>query len=80
MDAAIEKIQREHLDVSEYIFGTGLGTDFPEYREFVELLKSKLDTNGLHPAGWVDMRIGATIGVHTGPFPVGLGFIRRCRR
>ena len=79
VDSAIDQIQKEKLDVSEYLFGTGRGTDFDGYDEFVELLKSKMDAAGLRPAGWVNIRIGATIGVHTGPYPVGLGFLRRCR-
>ena len=78
VNAAMECIRELGPEVENYIFCTGRGEDFPDYEEFVTGLRRRLEESGLQPAGWVDVRIGAVIGAHTGPGPVGLGLIRRC--
>lgn len=73
-----EDLSKEKIMLKDYIFGTGLGLDVPEYDGFIRKLEEKFDAAGIHPDGWLRVHIGATIGVHTGPFPMGLGMIKKC--
>ena len=41
-------------------------------------LEKRFEEKGIHPANWSKMHIGATIGVHTGPYPMGLGLLKKC--
>lgn len=78
VDLLIDYLKKNSIDLRGYIFGTGMGMDCPEYDDFITLLEEKMKENDLHPDIWIKIHIGATIGVHTGPFPVGLGFMKRC--
>lgn len=78
VDMLLATVKEKKLDLRGYFIGTGIGLPFPEYEEFLKAFHRKVEENDLHPDGWVKMQIGATIGVHTGPFPVGVGFIKRC--
>lgn len=71
-------LKEENLDLKEYWFGTGIGLDVPEYEEFKETLKKKFKEIGSMPDEWIQVQIGATIGVHTGPYPIGLGILKKC--
>ena len=77
-DQFVAFVKEHNMDLRGYIFGTGVGLDCPEYQDFIHDLEQKMEENDLHPDKWIKVRIGATIGVHTGPYPVGLGFIKRC--
>lgn len=63
-------------DISCYSLAVGYGYDYEEacsYRDSVlEALSGRYDLKEL-PI----YQIGATIGVHTGPHPIGLGIIHR---
>lgn len=50
----------------------------PEFNAFQEDLRSALKDRGYQIEIWDTMQIGATIGVHTGPYPMGLGILRKC--
>lgn len=60
----------------EYSFAIGYGYDYEEACHFREMLKELvrerlgIDEIEIH-------QIGATIGVHTGPYPIGVGIIKR---
>lgn len=60
----------------EYSFAVGYGYDYEEACHFKEMLKDLakerlgIDDVEIH-------QIGATIGVHTGPYPIGVGIIKR---
>ena len=70
---------KEHdLRLEEYLFGTGIGLDVPDYESFQQTLQQRFEQDGIHPHSWTRMQIGATIGVHTGPYPMGLGILKRC--
>lgn len=60
----------------EYSFAIGFGYDYGEACQFREMLKDlvreRLGINEIKI-----YQIGATIGVHTGPYPIGVGIIRR---
>ena len=60
----------------EYAFNIGYGYDYEEAVSFREMLLADLKQY----SGIQDMelfQIGATIGVHTGPYPIGMTFIRK---
>ncbi|MBD5458519.1 MAG: DegV family EDD domain-containing protein, partial [Lachnospiraceae bacterium] len=72
---------RKHFEKSgenpdEYAFNIGYGYDHEEAVAFREMLLSDLKQY----SGIQNMelfQIGATIGVHTGPYPIGLTFIKK---
>ena len=71
---------REYLDEvnakpGEYSFCIGYGYDYNEALEFREMLKDLVKERlGIDEIGVY--QIGATIGVHTGPYPIGIGIIK----
>ncbi len=72
---------RKHFEKSgenpdDYIFNVGYGYDVEEGKEFKkQLLESLSEYSNVKNAGVY--QIGATIGVHTGPYPIGLTFIKK---
>lgn len=60
----------------EYSFCIGYGYDYDEavkFREMLkELVKERLGIDEIEI-----YQIGATIGVHTGPYPIGVGIIKK---
>ena len=78
IDRFFEYIEKEKIKLSEYIFATGIGLDNPDYEPFIKALEKRFEETGIHPANWSKMHIGATIGVHTGPYPMGLGILKKC--
>lgn len=71
-------LEENNIDLKGYWFGTGIGMDIPEYAEFIKVIQEKFAEKGIQPDDWVKMHIGATIGVHTGPYPMGLGILKKC--
>lgn len=71
---------REYLDEvnakpGEYSFCIGYGYDYEEAVKFREMLKDLVrERLGIEEIGIY--QIGATIGVHTGPYPIGVGIIK----
>lgn len=60
----------------DYQMIVGFGYDFEEAKEFRDHLLSDLQSYSKRES--LDIyQIGATIGVHTGPHPLGLGFIKK---
>ena len=60
----------------EYSFAIGYGYDYEEACHFREMLKD-LVRERLGIDEIEIYQIGATIGVHTGPYPIGVGIIKR---
>ena len=58
---------------------TGEGLDVPEYQTFKEELKTDLKKRGYEIEQWEEIQIGATIGVHTGPYPLGVGILKNVK-
>ncbi len=59
----------------EYSFCIGYGYDYEEAVGFREMLKDLIrERLGIEEIGIY--QIGATIGVHTGPYPIGVGIVR----
>lgn len=60
----------------DYEFVIGYGYDIEEAKEFKEKILKALQT--ISNIKDMDIyQIGATIGVHTGPYPLGLGVIKK---
>ena len=65
-----------HAKPGEYSFAIGYGYDYEEACHFRDMLAS-LVKERLGIENPPICQIGATIGVHTGPYPIGVGIIRR---
>lgn len=78
IEQLIEYCKEANLDIDEYRFSVGFGYDYQEAVEFKEELIKELKE--LYPSfnDEVPIRqIGATIGVHTGPHPIGVGLLKK---
>ena len=71
-------LKQQEIDLDRYRLATGFGLDREEHAAFAQTIYDGLLELGydrpevLHP-----YQIGVTIGVHTGPTPIGVGLIRR---
>ena len=74
----LDYVEKEHIDLNQYTLVTGFGLMMPEFETFQEDLKTALKSRGYAIETWDVMQIGATIGVHTGPYPMGLGILKKC--
>ena len=71
-------LEREGLDLDWYRVATGFGLDREEYETFAqEVYQGLLDRGWDRPELKTPHQIGVTIGVHTGPTPIGVGLLRR---
>ena len=72
-----EYMKEFQVDMKEYSIAVGFGYDYEEACEFrkdlMDFMKAKNQAVEEIPI----FQIGATIGVHTGPYPLGLGIIKR---
>lgn len=73
-------IQDLKIEPEDYFLVTGVGLWVPEYDEFKMRLRERLGTSGFRVRDWEDIQIGATIGVHTGPYPLGAGLLRQWKK
>lgn len=78
IENVIQHFQNEHIDPSTYAFCVGYGYDKEEGEAFCQLLDKSLKENfaGFHEPILIQ-HIGSTIGVHTGPYPLGVGLIKK---
>ena len=74
----LDYVEKEKIDLNQYTLVTGLGLMVPEFDAFQEELREGLKNKGYNIETWETMQIGATIGVHTGPYPMGLGILKKC--
>ena len=71
-------LKQQEIDLDRYRLATGFGLDREEHAAFAQTIYDGLLELGydrpevLHP-----YQIGVTIGVHTGPTPIGVGLIHR---
>lgn len=71
-------IQREGIDLEGYRLATGFGLDREEHAAFAQTVYDGLLELGYdRPEVKRPHQIGVTIGVHTGPTPIGVGLLRR---
>lgn len=80
IENAIKHFQENHIDPSTYAFCVGYGYDAQEgelfKKDLLAALKKKYP-NFDEPI--LVQHIGATIGVHTGPYPIGVGILEKYR-
>lgn len=74
-DAALNYFKENKENPDDYQFITGYGYDIEEGKLYNEKLKEILKREDV-----LLIQIGATIGVHTGPYPLGVGFIKKYDR
>lgn len=74
-DAALNYFKENKENPYDYQFITGYGYDIEEGKLYNEKLKEILKREDV-----LLIQIGATIGVHTGPYPLGVGFIKKYDR
>lgn len=77
IDHLISYLKENNLDINDYRICVGYGYDGEEIKEF-----QKQVTDALKETFGIDIevpirQIGATIGVHTGPHPIGVGLIKK---
>ncbi|MDO4292792.1 MAG: DegV family protein [Eubacteriales bacterium] len=83
LQAVIEKarayIEADHIDLNEYRIALACGLDKEEFAKFQEQVKSAFKDKESQIRRFEVFHVGATIGVHTGPYPTGIALLKRCR-
>ena len=73
-------LKRKPLDLQDYRVVTGFGLDRAEYEKFTDEIWGGLAKRGAEIPRGRPYQIGITIGVHTGPTPIGVGLLKRAKR
>jgi len=73
-------VEQNELDLRQWRVVTGFGLDREEYEEFTDRIFSGLAERGQDVPRSIPYQIGITIGVHTGPTPIGVAILRRAER
>ena len=77
----LRHLKRENIQLADYRLATGFGLDQEEHRTFARAVYEDLLALGQdRPDVKRPYQIGVTIGVHTGPTPIGVGLLRRAER
>ncbi|MBP3457644.1 MAG: DegV family protein [Lachnospiraceae bacterium] len=77
MDLLLEYLQESSLEINCYSLAVGYGYDVEEGLAFRDQALSVLHEKGYDIDELPVYQIGATIGVHTGPYPLGFGIIEK---
>ena len=77
MDLLLEYLQESNLGIHCYSIAVGYGYDKEEGIAFRDQALSTLRDKGYDISEMPVYQIGATIGVHTGPYPLGFGIIEK---
>lgn len=77
MDLLLEYLKKSSLGIDCYSITVGYGYDIEEGRAFRDHALSTLKEKGYDISEIALYQIGATIGVHTGPYPLGFGIIEK---
>jgi len=70
-------VERSGLDLNDWRVVTGFGLDREEYDRFTDQVFDGLAQRGFNLPRPAAYQIGVTIGVHTGPTPIGVALLRR---
>ena len=73
----MQEVGEKIPDLSSYNYGFGWGFDRAEAEPCFKHLQVLMNEKYGRCPEFVPIQLGATIGVHTGPYPVGLGFIEK---
>ena len=80
IDLLLAYLAEEKTDIADYSICIGYGYDKEEAVEFRDRLVSRLKEKGYDIDTIPTFQIGATIGVHTGPYPLGIGVVKKSIR
>lgn len=72
-------IEADHIDLSEYRVGLACGLDKEEFKKYKEQVRAALKDKENQIKRLEEFHVGATIGVHTGPYPTGIAILKRCK-
>ncbi len=75
LEATKNHFKKHKLNMEDYDFGFGYGYDENEGLQYVEEMKKELNIQNAFV-----FQIGATVGVHTGPHPLGIAFIQKYKK
>lgn len=77
IDMLLAYLKERHADIKDYSISVGFGYDYDEAVQFRDDLVKTLKANG-HMIDDIHIyQIGATISVHTGPYPLGIGVLEK---
>lgn len=79
IELLIAYLEERHARIEDYSIDIGYGYDLEEAEEFKERVLARLHEKGYALSGeeLPMYQIGATIGVHTGPYPLGLAIVKK---
>jgi DegV family protein with EDD domain len=77
IELLISYFKENNAKAEDYSICIGFGYDYDEAVEFRDELMKSLKCNGYNVDDIHIFQIGATISVHTGPYPLGIGVIKR---
>lgn len=75
IDLLLEYLKEFEVDFKKYSLCIGYGYSYEEAQDFQKTALERLASYGVKEIPL--FQIGATIGVHTGPYPIGFGIIKR---
>ena len=76
LDNHVKSLQAAGENMADYIVDVGYGYDIQEAEEFLVRIRDKF--RGILDVDQIQMyQIGATIAVHTGPYPLGVGILKK---
>nr|WP_318686007.1 DegV family protein [uncultured Acetatifactor sp.] len=77
IELLLEYLKEQKADIKDYSIAVGFGYDEGEGEEYRNRVLAALREKGYSISGIPLYQIGATIGVHTGPYPIGVGVIQK---
>ncbi len=77
LELLVDYLQKSSLNVGCYSIAVGYGYDIEEGRQYRDHALEVLRGKGFDIKEIPTYQIGATIGVHTGPYPLGFGVIEK---
>lgn len=77
LELLISYIKKSGLKAKDFSICVGYGYDIEEGQEFRDHALETLHAQGLDVKEIPTFQIGATIGVHTGPYPLGFGIVEK---
>ena len=77
LDLLLEYLRESSLGIECYSLAVGYGYDREEGKAFRDHALAVLQEKGYDIREMPLYQIGATIGVHTGPYPLGFGIIEK---
>lgn len=77
MELLLAYLKEQNADIGDYSLAVGFGYDYEEAEKFRDDALVTLKEKGYDITELPIYQIGATIAVHTGPYPIGLGILEK---